>query len=83
MAEQFNTQEEDSFKDTILPPLIKVYDPKKDLYLTITLKSLMKVEDWFKDGTTLVSTIRKGGKGRSPYADSTVKCKCKKVIFYS
>ncbi len=75
IANQFNTQDEDSFKDSVLPGLIRDYDPAKDLYLQITLDSLVKVEDWFKDGTTLVRTIRKGGKGRSPYADSTVKCK--------
>lgn len=32
---------------------------------------LIKIEDWFKDGTTIVRTLRKG-KGRNPYTDSTV-----------
>mmetsp|Transcript_14318 Transcript_14318/g.22299 ORF Transcript_14318/g.22299 Transcript_14318/m.22299 type:complete len:171 (-) Transcript_14318:657-1169(-) len=32
---------------------------------------LVKVEDWFKDGSTIVRSLRKG-KGRSPFIDSTV-----------
>jgi len=66
-------EEEDSFKDTHLPALIKDYDSKVDLYLLVKLNSLIKVEDWFKDGTTMVKTLRSGGKGRSPYSDSTIK----------
>lgn len=49
--------------------------------MDVKFESLVKVEDWYKDGTTLVKTLRKGGKGRSPYADSTIKCKF--YIFYS
>ena len=29
------------------------------------------MEDWFKDGTTIVRTLR-NGRGRNPYIDSTV-----------
>ena len=71
--EQFNNdQQEDSFTDIVLPPLIPGYDPHKNLYVRCELKSLVKVEDWYKDGTTKVKTIRQGAKGRSPYADSTI-----------
>ena len=41
--------------------------------MTIKLNALVKVEDWYKDGSTMVKTLRSGGKGRSPYADSTIK----------
>jgi len=37
----------------------------------------VKTEDWFKDGSTMVKTIRSGGKGRSPYADSDIKLRLK------
>lgn len=48
------------------------YDPKKDLYLNVKLQKLVKVEDWYKDGSTMVRTLRSGGKGRSAYSDSTI-----------
>ena len=74
IAELFNNQDdEDSFTDDYFPSLVKNYDAKQDLFLTIKLIRLTKVEDWYKDGSTLVKTIRSGGKGRSPYADSTTK----------
>ena len=45
------------------------------MWAEVTLHKLFKVEDWYKDGKTRVETIRKG-KGRKPYVDSTVYCKC-------
>ena len=76
IAESFNNlEEEDSFKDEEIIKSIKDYDPKRNLYFNVQLHSLVKVEDWYKDGTTLMRTLRSGGKGRSPYADSTIKCK--------
>ena len=48
------------------------YDEGKPLFAHMHLHRLTKTEDWFKDETTMVRTIRKG-KGRSPYTDSTVK----------
>ena len=42
---------------------------------------MVKVEDWYKNGSTLVKTLRKGGKGRSPYADTTVKSNFLYLIF--
>jgi len=78
IAENFNTEnDEESFKDNILPGLIPGYDKTKNLYVTCELRSLVKVEDWYKDGTTMVKTIRSGGKGRSAYADSTIKLRMK------
>lgn len=32
---------------------------------------MTKIEDWFKDGTTIIKTLR-NGTGRNPYTDSTV-----------
>ena len=37
-----------------------------------TLHQLVKIEDWFKDQSTIVRTVRKG-KGRNPFTDSEVK----------
>lgn len=45
-----------------------------DLVVEIELVSLVKVEDWFKDGSTFKRTLRKG-KGSSPQYDSTIKSK--------
>ena len=50
------------------------YNSEKDLIIDAELLKLVKVEDWFKDGTTFKKVIRKG-KGRQPAIDSTVKCK--------
>ena len=47
------------------------FDPSKNIFVQAELLRLVKVEDWFKDDTTIVRTLRKG-KGRSPYIDSTV-----------
>lgn len=75
-ADMFNNEEEvDSFKDSVLPTQISGYDKTKNLYLLVSLGAIVKVEDWYKEGSTLVKTIRKGGKGRSPYSDSTIKSK--------
>ena len=38
----------------------------------VELHRLIKIEDWFKDESTIVRTLRKG-KGRSPFIDSTIK----------
>jgi len=61
--------------ETLLPDLFPEWDLNKDLYAHLVLEKLVKVEDWYKNGSTLVKMIRKGGKGRSPYADTTVKSK--------
>jgi len=51
------------------------FDKEKDLYIETELISLIKVEDWFKDGgSTIKRTLRKG-KGKSPSSDSTIKGK--------
>ena len=42
--------------------------------LTLELHTLIKVEDWYKDGTTFKKILRKG-KGDQPNSDSVVKCK--------
>lgn len=48
------------------------YDPSQTLWAYAKLHNLVKLEDWFKDGSTIVKTLRKG-KGRTPFTDSTVK----------
>lgn len=77
-------------KNTFVPeedlPLCKIlkekgddYDESKALFAHMHLHRLTKTEDWFKDETTLVRTIRKG-KGRNPYTDSTVKFRLQMVV---
>jgi hypothetical protein len=39
----------------------------------------VKIEDWFKDGTTIVKSLRKG-RGRNPYIDSTVKFRLQVLV---
>lgn len=48
------------------------YVPAQAVEADIHLHKLIKSEDWFKDGSTIVKTLRKG-KGRNPFVDSTVK----------
>jgi hypothetical protein len=55
------------------------YDPGKPLFIEIRLLRLVKTEDWFKDGSTLVRTLRKG-RGRNPYIDSTVKLRMRIMV---
>jgi len=55
------------------------YNPEQPLFIEFTLRRLVKTEDWFKDGSAMVRTIRKGS-GRNPYIDSTVKLRLKVVV---
>ena len=55
------------------------FDDKMDLHADIELVKLVKVEDWFKDGTTICKTLRKG-KGRNPYSDSTVRMRLRIAV---
>jgi hypothetical protein len=51
--------------------LLGDFDKEKPVFAEINILKLIKIEDWFKDGTTIVKTFRKG-RGRNPYTDSTV-----------
>ena len=55
------------------------YNPEAALFMEFNLLRLTKTEDWFKDGTTLVRTLRKG-RGRNPFIDSTVKIRMKIIV---
>ena len=55
------------------------YDNKLPIYFHIKLNKLIKIEDWFKDESTIVKTLRKG-KGRNPYIDSTVKIRLQVLV---
>ena len=44
-----------------------------------TLHQLIKIEDWFKDQSTIVKTVRKG-KGRNPFTDSEVKLRLEVAV---
>ena len=43
------------------------------------MNQLVKIEDWFKDNSTILRTFRKG-KGRSPYIDSTIKFRMQVLV---
>jgi hypothetical protein len=53
------------------PQIIEKYgiDLERDLYIEVEMKYLMRVEDVYKDGTTLHKTLKKGNGTASPYAD--------------
>ena len=55
------------------------YNPDAPLFIEFNLLRLIKTEDWFKDGSTMVRTLRKG-RGRNPYIDSTVKIRLKITV---
>ena len=59
------------------PQIIEKYglDLERDLYIDVEMKYLMRVEDVYKDGTTLHKTLKKGDGTASPYADFQVICK--------
>ena len=48
------------------------YQEDETVTFDVELHRLIKIEDWFKDESTIVRTLRKG-KGRCPFIDSTVK----------
>lgn len=47
------------------------YDATKDLSVQVELDRLVKVDDWFKDKSTIKRTLLKG-KGSSPNIDSAI-----------
>ena len=61
-------------KDQLMIEKYRV-DLVRDLYIDIEMKYLMRVEDVYKDGTTLHKTLKKGDGTASPYADFQVICK--------
>lgn len=63
------------YDETLWKRVSEMSDIFKFLTLEFELQSLIKVEDWFKDGgSALKRTLRKG-KGGSPNIDSIVKGK--------
>ena len=76
-------QEEDPDLEEILKECKQddesLYDPSKPLFAHVELLRLVKMEDWFKDGSTIAKTLRKG-KGRSPYTDSVVKARLQVLV---
>lgn len=69
--------DEETLEDNKLIELFPIWDKSKDLFIRMEVTYIVKIEDWFKDGSTMVRTLRKGGKGRNPYCDSTVKLRMK------
>jgi hypothetical protein len=55
------------------------YNENQAVMAHITLHRLTKVEDWFKDETTIVKTIR-SGKGRTPFVDSLIKLRLQVLV---
>ena len=64
--------DEDTLTDDKFIELFPQWDKSKDLFVRMEVLYLVKIEDWFKDGSTIVRTLRKGGKSRNPYCDSLV-----------
>ena len=66
-------EDDDLFGDEKLLELLKdtPFDSKVDLQADIQLLKLIKVEDWYGDGTAVMRTLRRG-KGRNPYTDSDI-----------
>ncbi len=56
-------------------------DKARDLYLDIEMKKLLRVEDIYKDGTTLSKTLKKGHGTASPYSDFQVISKLNISLF--
>ena len=56
---------------TLIELLSDVFNKEKDLIIECELVNLVKVEDWYKDGTTFKKMLRKG-KGKQPNIDSNV-----------
>ena len=63
----------DDFGDEKLHEFLKdtAWDQTKDLQAEVELLKLVKVEDWYKDKTTVMKVLR-NGKGRNPYNDSDI-----------
>lgn len=45
------------------------YNKELPVIIHLDMEKIIKIEDWFKDESTIVRTIRKG-KGRNPFVDS-------------
>jgi hypothetical protein len=54
-----------------LNELLTDRNPDKDFVMQIEMKNIVKVEDWYNDKKVMLRKLR-NGKGRNPYADSTV-----------
>ena len=55
------------------------YDKEQPVFAFVHLHRLVKTDDWFRDGTTKVRTLRKG-KGRNPFVDSEVAIRLQVVV---
>ena len=49
------------------------------MFFKVTLKRLVKIEDWFSDEGTIVKNLRKG-RGRNPFIDSSVKIRLQVIV---
>ena len=70
VSEQFQEENEDEgmaefFANT------PAWDKTKAFIMDIEMLKITKVEDWYKEKSTMMRTLRKG-KGRSPYSDSLI-----------
>jgi hypothetical protein len=49
------------------------------VFVFMEMIKMVKIEDWFKDGSTVVKTVRKG-KGRNIYIDSTLLLRLQVIV---
>ena len=69
VSEQFLEENEDEGMEEFFAGT--AWDKTKCFVMDIELTKLIKVEDWYKDRSTIMRTLRRG-KGRSPYTDSLI-----------
>ena len=70
ISEQFLEENEDEGMEEFFAE-VPAWDKAKTFVIDLELTKLIEVEDWYKDKTTIMRTLRKG-KGRSPYTDSLI-----------
>jgi len=69
VSEEFLAENEDEGMEEFFAGT--TWDKTKAFVMDVELLKLIKVEDWYKDRSTVMRTLRKG-KGRSPYTDSLI-----------
>ena len=75
ISEQFLEENEDEGMEEFFAE-VPAWDKTKTFVIDLELTKLIKVEDWYKDKTTVMRTLRKG-KGRNPYTDSLISFRIK------
>lgn len=70
VSQDFLTENEDEGMEEFFAGS-PAWDKTKTFVIDLELINLIKVEDWYKDKSTVMRTLRRG-KGRNPYTDSLI-----------